>query len=158
MSQTFAGKTLGMVLLCATFLSPGAPTLAAGGGGTKSTTNTAVPTYAQAQAAVDAGQFSTAIKTLRVLVKTDPQNADAWNLLGFSSRKLKKYDDAGKYYQTALKLDPRHRGALEYQGELFVETGAFDKAKANLKTLKALCGNCEQYVDLQKVLAAAGQS
>jgi tetratricopeptide (TPR) repeat protein len=148
-----------VVAILATFMTtPALPVMAAGSGGSNSSTNTAPASYQQAKAAVDAGNYKIAIKSLTELVKADSQNADAWNLLGYSNRKLKKYDEAAKYYQTALKIDPKHRGALEYQGELFVETGAFDKAKANLATLKAICGNCEQYGDLKKALAAAGQA
>ena len=106
---------------------------------------------------MDAGNYANAIESLTEIVKIDPNNADAWNLLGYSNRKLKKYEDAARFYQTALKIDPKHRGALEYQGELFVETGAFGKARENLARLKTICGNCEQYGDLKKVLTAAGQ-
>ena len=145
-------------LLSVALLGQSLPAIAANSGGTKSATNTAVPTYVDAKAAVDAGKYKSAIVALKVLVKTDPKNADAWNLLGFSSRKLKKYEDAAKYYDTALRLDPKHRGALEYQGELFIVTGAFDQAKANLKSLKSLCGTCEEFADLKAALSAAGQS
>ncbi|MFZ1725278.1 MAG: tetratricopeptide repeat protein [Albidovulum sp.] len=153
-----ARKAVVAAILATSMITPTLPIMAAGSGGSNSSTDTAQPTYQQAKAAVDAGKYEKAITSLTALVKADRQNADAWNLLGYSNRKLKKYDEAAKYYQMALKIDPKHRGALEYQGELFVETGAFDKAKANLATLKEICGNCEQYGDLKKALAAAGQA
>lgn len=158
MTRLIFPKTLAAALLGMAIATSGLPGLAASGGGTNTKTATAVPTYIDAKAAADAGNYAGAIQTLRGLVKTDPKNADAWNLLGFSSRKLKKYDDAGKYYDTALRLDPKHRGALEYQGELFIATQAFDKAKANLAKLKTLCGTCSEYADLKTALAKAGQS
>ena len=158
MAHPFLIQTLATGLLSFAVFGQTLPAEAAGGGGTKSVINTAVPSYADAKAAVDAGKYKTAIQTLRVLVKTEPRNADAWNLLGFSSRKLERYDDAAQYYDIALKLDPKHLGALEYQGELFVKTGALTRAKANLKSLKSLCGKCEEYTDLKAALAAAGQS
>ncbi|NJL16993.1 MAG: hypothetical protein HC938_07165 [Nitrospira sp.] len=37
------------------------------------------------------------------------------------------------FYAKALDFDPNHKGALEYQGELFVELGQVDKAKRNAK-------------------------
>ena len=43
------------------------------------------------------------------------------------------------YYNKALALNPMHKGALEYQGELFVELGQLDKAKENLAKLNHLC-------------------
>ncbi|MCB2095354.1 MAG: tetratricopeptide repeat protein [Rhodobacteraceae bacterium] len=150
-------KMVATALMAALMASPALPVLAAGSGGSNSSTNTSQPSYQQAKAAVDAGNYANAIESLTEIVKIDPNNADAWNLLGYSNRKLKKYEDAARFYQTALKIDPKHRGALEYQGELFVETGAFGKARENLARLKTICGNCEQYGDLKKVLTAAGQ-
>ncbi len=56
-------------------------------------------------------------------------------------------------YERALKLDPQHAGALEYQGELFVILGEPDKARANLVLIEAICGTgCEEYVDLAEAI------
>jgi len=35
---------------------------------------------------------------------------------------------AASYYNTALTIDPKHIGALEYQGELFIQLGDIEKA------------------------------
>jgi hypothetical protein len=57
------------------------------------------------------------------------------------------------YYSKALRIDPNHLGALEYQGELFVETKKIPSAKKNLAKLKSLCGaTCEEYLDLKKAI------
>ncbi len=125
---------------------------AAGSGGSDSQTNTSVAGYAAAKAAADAGNFAKAINLLAAVVKTDAKNADAWNLLGYSSRKLGQYDNAAKYYDAALRFDPKHLGALEYQGELYVETGQMPKAQENLARLQQLCGNCEEYGDLKQAI------
>ena len=54
-------------------------------------------------------------------------------------------------------MDPRHLGALEYQGELFVETGRLDQARRNLAILTALCPKgCEELEDLQEAIKAKG--
>ena len=116
----------------------------------------AAATYPEAKALVDAGSYAVALPMLEQLTRAEPQNADAWNLLGFSHRKLGEFDAAGRAYEVALKLNPSHLGALEYQGEFFLQTGAVDQAKANLATLQRLCGDCEEYQDLSKALAAAG--
>ena len=60
----------------------------------------------------------------------------------------------GQAYAKALKLDPKHTGALEYQGVLFIKLNQIDKAKANLALIKSICGNttCESYVDLAKAI------
>ena len=81
-------------------------------------------------------------------------NADVNNLLGFASRKLGQYSQAGSYYLKALKIDPNHLGALEYQGELFLLQKKVAPAKQNLAKLKRLCGtSCEEYLDLMQAIS-----
>lgn len=97
--------------------------------------------------------FSAALSALKVADKTFPNNADINNLLGYSARNLKQYKPAATYYVKALKIDPKHLGALEYQGELFMLTKKTSDAKKNLAKLKSLCGvNCEEYLDLKKAI------
>ncbi|MEO6300536.1 MAG: tetratricopeptide repeat protein [Paracoccaceae bacterium] len=112
--------------------------------------------YDEAKAAVDSGNYGAALPMLAKLTQNDPQNADAWNLLGFTSRMLGQLDDSSNAYLKVLAINPNHLGALEYQGELFITTGKLDLAKANLAKLKGLCGNCEQVDDLEKALKVAG--
>ena len=111
---------------------------------------------AQAQAAVDAGDYAGALTLLQPIVAAEPGNADALNLVGFASRKLGQLDQASSFYRAALAADPNHLGALEYQGELFVMTGNVAGAQANLARLQALCGSCEAEADLAAALAGAG--
>jgi hypothetical protein len=60
------------------------------------------------------------------------------------------------WYRKALDADPTHRGALEYQGELYVEMGQVDKARENLATLDRLCWfGCEEERDLKEAIAHA---
>lgn len=115
----------------------------------------ALPSYADAQAAVDAADWPTAQRILAQLIVAQPENADVWNLYGYTSRNMKLAGPALEAYETALKLEPDHLGALEYQGEMFVELERLDEARANLAKLKKLCGDCEQVVDLEAAIAAA---
>ena len=97
--------------------------------------------------------FSAALTSLQAADKTFPNNADINNLLGYSARNLKQYKPAATYYVKALKIEPNHLGALEYQGELFMLTKKTSDAKKNLAKLKSLCGvNCEEYLDLKKAI------
>jgi len=97
--------------------------------------------------------FTAALAALKIADKDFPNNADINNLLGYSARNLKQYKPAATYYTKALKIDPKHLGALEYQGELFMLTKKTTDAKKNLAKLKSLCGvNCEEYVDLKKAI------
>ena len=112
--------------------------------------------YEQAEAAIAAGDFAGALPLLTAITESEPQNADAWNLLGFSSRKTGDMEAAAVAYARALTINPGHLGALEYQGEMFLQLGQPDGARANLATLQGLCGTCEELQDLQQAMAAAG--
>jgi Flp pilus assembly protein TadD len=104
---------------------------------------------------IDAKNFSGALAALKVIDKAFPNNADVNNLLGYSSRNLNQYTQAAIYYSKALKIDPKHVGALEYQGVLFLKTKKLASAKANLAKLKSICGvTCEEYKDLLKEIGA----
>ena len=97
--------------------------------------------------------FTSALAALKIADKDFPNNADINNLLGYSARNLKQYKPAATYYTKALKIDPKHLGALEYQGELFMLTKKTADAKKNLAKLKSLCGvKCEEYLDLKKAI------
>ena len=102
---------------------------------------------------ISAKNFASAMTALQAADKTFPNNADINNLLGYSARNLKQYKPAATYYAKALKIDPKHLGALEYQGELFMLTKKTSEAKKNLAKLKTLCGlTCEEYLDLKKAI------
>ena len=84
------------------------------------------------------------------------QHADVYNLLGFSLRKSGDPKTAFTYYKKALDFDPNHKGALEYLGELYVETGQLAKAQEHVAALKKLCPQgCEELEDLEKAVAQA---
>ncbi len=128
-----------------------ASALAAGGGGggagesRKASEDKTAKRYAKAVKEIKKGDYKDAIKLLEKVVRKQPKNADAYNLLGFSHRKLEKFDTARKHYARALKLDPNHKGALEYLGELNLQTGDLKGAEALLTRLAAACpGGCEQ--------------
>lgn len=104
---------------------------------------------------IDEKNFSAAFAALKVIDKAYPNNSDVNNLLGYTSRNLNQYTAAAIYYSKALKIDPKHLGALEYQGVLFLKTKKLASAKSNLAKLKSLCGvTCEEYKDLLKEIGA----
>ena len=128
-----------------------------GGGSSSSGSESSGPSLADARSLIKHENWKGAISTLKSIVAADPGNADALNLLGYSLRKSGDMKNALGFYEKALKINPRHKGAHEYLGELYVETGHMDKAKAELATLEQLCGNtsCEEYEDLEKAIAGA---
>jgi len=97
--------------------------------------------------------YEDAITYLLKADKEEPNNADINNLLGYSHRKLGQYNKANHYYQKALRIDPKHRGALEYLGELYLETNQLSKAKQQLARLDEVClFRCDEYKKLKRAI------
>ena len=83
-------------------------------------------------------------------------SADWNNLMGYSLRKsaTPDYAAADKFYTEALRLDPQHRGALEYSGELYLITNDLPKAESRLAALDKACSlPCDEYTELKKAVA-----
>ena len=113
----------------------------------------APPDLGAAKALIEKKDWSAAISSLEKFVKSNPNNADGFNLLGFSLRNAKRYPEAIFNYKEALRIDPDHRGAHEYLGQTYVQTKQIDKAKELLASLEKICGlQCEEYVDLKRAI------
>src|SRR3977135_152568 len=118
-------------------------------------TSTDAPDLTQVRAKIKAKDFAGALEALQPLLQSH-QHADVYNLMGFSLRKTGDYKQAYTFYRKALDFNPEHKGALEYLGELYVETGELDKAKQNVLLLKKLCPEgCEELADLEKAVVGA---
>jgi tetratricopeptide (TPR) repeat protein len=118
-------------------------------------TSRGAPDLSSVRAKIKAKDFKGAIAELTPMLETN-QHADVYNLMGFSLRKSGDYKQAYTFYRKALDFDPEHKGALEYLGELYVETGQVDKARENVVLLKKLCPNgCEELADLEKAITGA---
>jgi Flp pilus assembly protein TadD len=73
--------------------------------------------------------------------------------MGYSLRKkaVPNLNEAEKYYISALNLDPKHRGALEYYGELLLLKNDLTGAEKLLARLDKACTfGCEEFQDLKK--------
>ena len=114
--------------------------------------------YAAGQKAVSAKNWALAASSFKKVVAENPKNADAYNLLGYSSRWLGKYDEAFAAYDKALALDPKHKGALEYSGVAYLKVNQKAKAEANLARLRTICASCEETTDLAKAIATYGRT
>ncbi len=116
--------------------------------------NAASTDYVAGQQAVEAKQWKAAVDAFTRATLQDPKNADAWNMLGYSSRWAGDYKAAFAAYERALALDPHHRGAHSYRGVAYVRTNDLAKARAELATLDGLCGkDCEEYKLLARAIA-----
>ena len=99
------------------------------------------------------GKFQVAIKHLERASRISPNNPDVYNLLGYSHRKLDQLEKAFDYYWKALKLDPRHLGANEYIGELYLRTNNIKKAEEHLAVLDDVClFGCDEYDELKDAI------
>ncbi len=112
-----------------------------------------------ARALIAKKDWAGAAEQLAAYTRANPSHADGFNLLGYSYRHLKRYDESLAAYNKALALDPKHRGAHEYIGEAYIQLGQLDKAKVHLDALDKLCFlPCEEYSDLKKSYDAARQA
>ena len=110
----------------------------------------------KAQSAIARKDWAVALAVLEPYTATNPRSADGFNLLGYSLRNLKKYDESLAAYKQALTLDPKHKGAHEYIGIAYVQMGQLDKAKEHLASLDKICPfSCEEYRDLKKAISQA---
>ena len=135
--------------------------IAAGGGSSNSASSYSsssssykkVDRFKEVHALIDQKKFGVAHTKLKAMsVKAD--EADRLNLLGFTARKSGNLNAAADFYEQALKIHPKHRNALGYQGELYIQLGQIDKAKANLAKLEKICWMpCSAESDLRSSLA-----
>jgi tetratricopeptide (TPR) repeat protein len=113
-----------------------------------------VSRYVAAVRLINQARYEDAIDDLMKAQAIVGPHPDILNYLGYSHRKLGIMDGAEDYYAQALKIDPDHKGANEYLGELYLEIGAIDKAKRQLARLDAICAfGCVEREDLARLIA-----
>ena len=126
------------VTICSFLLS--FSSFAAGGGGDdKKSTSAKSNYYYSAVKLINNKSYKAAINDLFKAEKNNKNDADIYNYLGFSFRKMGNLEKAAFYYEKALKISPKHKGALEYQGEMFLTQGNLKLAEANLNKLGKIC-------------------
>lgn len=109
---------------------------------------------ATAQGHLKAQRWAAALDELKRVNATG--DADWNNLMGYTLRKLAKpdLDGAQRHYDTALRINPNHQGALEYAGELALMKRDPATAEAYLARLQKLCASpCEPLDDLRQAIA-----
>ena len=156
MKTKLCSSMIGLTLILGLALGPAllpAPALAV-----DNMSSSDAPDLTSVRAKLKAKDYAAALTELRDLAE-DVQQADVYNLLGFALRKTGDFKTSLTYYTKALELQPDHKAAREYLGELYVETGNMEKAKEQLTILAKLCpGGCEEREDLQKAISAKSAS
>jgi tetratricopeptide (TPR) repeat protein len=117
------------------------------------------PEYAAAVQEIKAARFGAAIPLLERVIARDGNNADAYNWLGYATRRNGDPARAVPLYEKALAIDPKHRGAHEYIGEAYLLLDNLPKARTHLARLDSLCFlPCSEYRDLKKAVEAYEKS
>jgi tetratricopeptide (TPR) repeat protein len=96
--------------------------------------------------------YTAGIDKLKTLGHDD--NPDVANLIGYSSRKLGRYEDSKIWYERAPAADPAHARTWSYYGMWHAEQGNLLKARDYLAKVESLCGTkCREYTELKGVIA-----
>jgi len=69
--------------------------------------------------------------------KADPNMKEAWNLVGYTSRRVGELDRSLDAYGKALALDPDYAEAIEYRAEAYLTLNRLDDAKSAYLSLFA---------------------
>ena len=148
-----------VTLVCLAFGLSQAALAAGGGGGGESVGSTSPskpvdPNFAQAKVAIEARNYAAAMPLLQQVVAKDPQNADAYNLMGYATRKSGNPNGSLQYYNAALQIDPKHIGAHEYVGEAYLMLDRLPEAEQHLARLDSIClFGCTEYRMLKAAIA-----
>jgi Flp pilus assembly protein TadD len=108
----------------------------------------------QARKEITARRFDAALAVLQPANAVE--NAEWHNLMGFSLRSRVPPDlvAAERHYVRALEIEPRHRSALEYYGELFLMKKDLAGALAIQSRLERACRlGCPELKDLRDAIA-----
>jgi len=110
--------------------------------------------FEAARQLVIAGHYQDGIAALRALGYDD--HPDIAALIGLANLKLRRGDEARRWFERALAAEPNNATALAGSGVLLAEAGDLAGARANLDRLGALCApGCAELRDLQQAITAA---
>ena len=105
-------------------------------------------------------RYKKALERAQRAVETDATYHEAWNLVGYASRKLGKHDEAVAAYEKCLALRFDYAPAREYLGETYLEMKSLDKALAQhaiLVKLEAAAEAAELMAAIEAYRAANGE-
>src|SRR6185295_3332057 len=128
---------------------PPAPALAV-----DSMSSTGAPDLTSVRTKINAKDYAAAVAELRDLAE-DSQQPDVYNLLGFTLRKTGDFTTSLTYYTKALELQPDHKAAREYLGELYVETGNIGPGVKRCPTMHPL-RTCKGMAPRSSAVAGSG--
>ncbi len=141
-------------LLC----TPQVFAMGGGGGGSPSgyggASSSSPGEYKAALKLIDQKKYAESIPHLEAALAKKPKDADILNYLGFTQRMIGNYPQSLDYYTRALAINPDHKGAHEYLGELYLNMKDVPKAQGQLAELARLCpDSCTERDTLTKSIA-----
>lgn len=155
--------------LAAALLVASTPVLAVMSGAESRVAGSSDTDYAAGRAAFEREDWRGVVGNLTLVIIRRPWHDNAHSMLGYAWRKLGDYDRSLAAYATALGLNPRNRGALEYLGEAYLDLGRDDDARAVMMRLADACdqvvmafdnqgwkSGCEELDELKLAFAAQG--
>ena len=108
------------------------------------------PDFAAGKEALTNSDWASAITLFKFAELRDPGNADIQNYIGEAYRRLERFGPAMGHFQKSLSLKPRHRGAHEHLGELYITLHDPDQAQQHLAALARIClVPCEEFDRLE---------
>ena len=99
---------------------------------------------------LDQGKYEEAKNNLLIIIKNNQQDAEAYNLLGYTERQLQNYIEAINYYKIALNINKDYIGAHHYIAIAYLELDDLDNAKYHLYQLDLIClFGCEDFFEVK---------
>lgn len=113
-----------------------------------------------ASAQQSSGDFQSAEKNLREILKESPRNPIALNNLGYLFLESgKNFEEALELIASAVRTDPKNPSYLDSLGWAYFKLGKFDKAELNLRKAVRLAPTSGTILDhLGDVLKASGKA
>ncbi len=128
---------------------------AQGGASTEGVSPGAAAWVERGSAALDAGDLPAARSAYESALLLSPGDSSIYFALGKVARAEKMPGRAIKYFDDALRLDPKNQTALLEEGLAMMDKGAIESARVTLTQLKAMCAkNCAITEPLAAAIAA----
>ena len=116
-------EALSRILFCLIVTMFSGATFAAGYGDDFGTTSKMPTRYQKAIKIIKLGEYQEAISILKLAGIIKPEDNYIKCLVGFTHLKPEDLEKAGACYRETIRIDRKHKGVLEYQGELSLMLG-----------------------------------
>ena len=109
--------------------------------------------YARALAAEKIDRIDILENDLRFILKSEPNNVQALNALGYTlADKTERYDEALKYIKRALALEPKDPAIVDSMGWVYYRMGRHQEALTYLRRAMEIIGDVEIAAHFGEVL------